>query len=218
VTERSITLYVDGYFVNQWDGTCIVALEEKQLAYSSARALLRDGSNIPPALTAHTNIARVPAFQHGDVWLTESSAIVEYLEDVFPDRPRLMPADPVARAKARQWMAFLRSEMQALRSERSWWMCVYPTTDLPPLSRAAERDVRELVALVTRLDDADDLADWNIAHADIAFTLLRLARTGHELPEPCVRFLDANLARPSIRAYVDHVRPPNPPPRIHAVG
>ena len=26
----SITLYVDGYFVNQWDAACIVALEDKQ--------------------------------------------------------------------------------------------------------------------------------------------------------------------------------------------
>ena len=40
---RVITLYVDGYFVNQWDASCVVALEEKHLAYSTARALLRPG-------------------------------------------------------------------------------------------------------------------------------------------------------------------------------
>jgi hypothetical protein len=32
------------------------------------------------------------------------------------------------------------------------------------------------------------------------------------------RFLDENLARPSVRAYIEHVRPPNPPPRPAGVG
>jgi glutathione S-transferase len=218
VAERSITLYVDGYFVNQWDATCVVALEEKQLAYAMVRALLRDGNNIPAALTSHTHVARVPAFQHGDVWLTESSAIVEYLDDAFPDAPRLLPADVHARARARQTMAFLRSEMAILRNERAWWMCVYPTTELAPLSRNAERDVRELLALAMGLHAAGDLAAWNISHADLAFTLLRLARTGYPLPDAIAQFLDANVARPSVRAYLEHTRPPNPPPRIHAEG
>ena len=106
----------------------MVALEEKQVAYSTARALLRDGGGVPPALLTHTNIGRVPAFQHGDLWLTESSAIIEYLEETFPapSYPRLLPADPYARAKARQWMSFVRSDLFALRTELSWWTCVYP--------------------------------------------------------------------------------------------
>ena len=218
MTERSLTLYLDGYFVNQWDATCLVALEEKQLAYSCARALLRDGRDIPAALTGHTNIARVPAFQHGDVWLTESSAIVEYLDECFPERARLLPADVYRRAKARQCMAFLRSDLFALRTERSWWMCVYPAGELAPLSRDAERDARELVDLVVALHAAGELAEWNIAHADLALTLLRLARTGYALPAPAQQFLDANVMRPSVRAYVEHARPPHPPPHVHASG
>jgi glutathione S-transferase len=217
VTERSITLYVDGYFVNQWDGTCIVALEEKQLPYSTARALLRDGGGVTPALVGRTNIARVPALQHGDMWLTESSAIVEYLEETFPDRP-LFPANPVARAKTRQLMAFLRSDLFALRTERSWWFCVYPERPLPPLSRDAQRDARELVDLVVRLSAAGELAEWNIAHADLAFTLLRLARTNYPLPEAAQQFIDASLARPSLRVYIEHPRPPFPPHDAHAAG
>jgi glutathione S-transferase len=222
VVERVLTLYVDGYFVNQWDASCVVALEEKALAYSMARALLRDGGGVTPALVNQTKLARVPALQHGEVWLTESNAIIEYLEDVFPPPayPRLLPAEPHARAQARQWMAFVRSDLWALRTERSWWMCVYPEPTPRPLSRDGERDSRELVNLVDRLAGAGELdpARWNMAHADLALTLIRLGRTGYPLPERVSTFLDTAVKRPSMRAYLDHPRPPFRPPDAYAAG
>ena len=220
--ERTLTLYVDGYFVNQWDAACVVALEEKQLAYTIARALLRDGGGVPAALLAQTKIGRVPALNHGDAWLTESSAIIEYLEETFPApaHPRLLPADPIARARARQWMAFVRSDLFDLRNERSWWMCVYPEPNVKPLSRNAERDARELVALIERLWTAGELEPgaWNMAHADLALTLLRLGRTGYPLPERVAAFLDATVNRPSMRAYLEHPRPPFRPHDAYAAG
>ena len=214
-----IALYVDGYFVNQWDASCIAALEEKGLPYSTARALLRDGGGVPAALTDRTGIARVPAMQHGDFWLTESTAIIEYLEETFPPPhyPRLLPAEPRARARARQLMSFVRYDTNVMRDERSWWMCVYPV-QVPPLSPAAEREARQLIELTVRLAASGELAEWNIAHADLALVLYRLARTDHPLPPAVQQFLEANLARPSIRAYLDHPRPPNPPPRALAAG
>jgi len=219
-TISSITLYIDGYFVNQWDAVCMVALEEKQLPYSTARAMLRDGAGVPLGLAERTGIARVPSMQHGDLWLTESLAIVEYLEESFPppDYPRLFPADPRARAKARQLMAFVRTNLIDLRAERPWWTCVYPATDLAPLSRDAERDANELCRFAVHLSERGELAEWNIAHADLALTLLRLARAGYPLPDAAQRFLDRERARPSLRVYVDCARPPNPPPRALADG
>ena len=217
-----LTLYVDGYFVNQWDASCVVALEEKQLKYSTARALLREGTGVTRGLVDRTRIARVPALHHGDVWLTESGAIIEYLEETFPAPayPRLLPEDAHARAKARQWMAFVRSDLWALRTERSWWMCVYREAQPRPLSRAGERDSRELVELVDTLAAAGELdpAHWNMAHADLALTLMRLAYTNYPLPDRTRAFLDAALMRPSMRVYIDHPRPPNRPPDAYAAG
>ena len=48
----------------------------------------------------------VPALVHDGVVLIESSAIVEYLDEVFPDPP-LSPADPVGRARMRAWMRYI---------------------------------------------------------------------------------------------------------------
>jgi len=215
VQPRQLTLYVEGYFTNVWDASCFVALTEKQLEFMAARALLRDGQGVPAALRTHAAIGRIPALQHGDLWLTESLAIVEYLEDVFspPGYARLLPADPRTRARTRQVMTWLRSDLWALRQERPWQLAVYPSTQLAPLSEAARREAAELVELVDWLDGRGELAEWNLAHADLAFALMRLASSGYPLSAAAQRLLDRNLQRPSVRAYIDHARPPNPPPR-----
>ena len=46
---------------------------------------------------------QVPALDHDGHIITESTVICEYLEDAFPDAPRLRPADPVASAEMRVW-------------------------------------------------------------------------------------------------------------------
>lgn len=48
---------------------------------------------------------KVPAIQHEDTHLYESSVINEYLDEVFP-RPELLPAQPARRALARIWIDY----------------------------------------------------------------------------------------------------------------
>jgi len=215
VQAHALTLYVDGYFTNVWDASCMVALAEKQLEFTTARALLREGQGVPPSLREQAAIGRIPALQHGDMWLTESLAIVEYIEDEFapPEHPRVLPAEPRPRARARQIMTWLRSDLLALRDERPWQKTVYPTTPIRELSPEASRQARELVELVDWLAARGELAEWNLAHADLAFALMRLAASEYPLSPAALQLLERNLERPSVRAYVTHARPPNPPPR-----
>lgn len=209
----ALALYGDGYFASPFDACCFVALEEKQLPFAVGRAILRDGGGVPPLLGSRTGIPRVPALQHGDFWLSESIAIAEYLEQVFPPPgyARLFPDEPRARARARQIMAWVRFDLRTLRAERPWWMTLYPASP-PPLSHAAERDARELFDLVAHLDAGGDLAVWNLSHLDLALALSRLRAGDLPLPAPSRQLLEANLARPSVRRYIQHPRPPNPPP------
>src|SRR5215467_14997787 len=51
---------------------------------------------------------RVPILQHGDFVLYETSAIVAYLEELFPARP-LQPDTPHARARMNQWISAVNS-------------------------------------------------------------------------------------------------------------
>lgn len=48
----------------------------------------------------------VPTFVHDGNVLIESSAILEYLDEILP-QPGLLPPDPVGRAKARAWMRYI---------------------------------------------------------------------------------------------------------------
>lgn len=206
-----ITVYVDGFFVSPLDGICLIALDEKRAEYHTARALLRDGQGVPASLAAQTTIARVPAIQHGEFFLTESLAIVDYLDQVYPSPP-LFPADPRTRARCRQLMAFVRFDLHALRDERQWWTVVYPSPQLPPLSPRAQREADELISIATRF--VPQLGEFSIAHADLALQLMRLSRNGFPIPELLARFIEAIAARPSVRAYLEHARPPNPPSRF----
>ena len=47
----------------------------------------------------------VPTLKHGDAIIIDSSVIIEYLDEVFPQNS-LTPDDPVARAQMRKWMRY----------------------------------------------------------------------------------------------------------------
>jgi glutathione S-transferase len=207
-----LTLFVDAFFCTRFDFRCFVALEEKGLDYAVSRVMMTEGQGLSPTYKELSLTARVPGMVHGDFWLAESQAIVEYLEDVFPPPawPRLYPADPRGRARARQVLSFLGSDLDELARERPSWMVAYPVSP-PPLSPVARAEADELVTLAMRLVDGGALDGWSIASADLTFALLRLARTGEVLPPALQALIDANLARPSVRKYLGHERPPNPP-------
>jgi len=59
---------------------------------------------------------QVPALDHDGRIITESTVICEYLEDAFPDAPRLRPTDPVKIAEMRVWTKWVA----ALSSGLSW--------------------------------------------------------------------------------------------------
>jgi len=80
-----------------------IALNLKGLPYEMAAIhLTKDGGyQRKPEFTAVNAQMRVPALKlaSGDI-LTQSLAIIEYLDDTHPEPP-LLPADPLARAKVR---------------------------------------------------------------------------------------------------------------------
>ena len=78
-----------------------IALAEKQLAYADHIMSLRGDQYDPAYLKLNPN-AVVPTLVHDGCAVTESSVILYYLDEVFP-APSLMPADPHARVRVRQF-------------------------------------------------------------------------------------------------------------------
>lgn len=83
-----------------------IALAEKGLEFESEIVDLANKGQLAPEYLAINPNGVVPTLVHDGAPITDSSAIVEYLDEVF-DGPSLLPADPVARAKVRAWMRFL---------------------------------------------------------------------------------------------------------------
>lgn len=60
-------------------------------------------------------LGMVPVLQLGEVFLAESVAIIEYLEEQVPDPP-LLPRDPLARARVRQLVEVINAGTQPLQN------------------------------------------------------------------------------------------------------
>jgi glutathione S-transferase len=139
MSDPDLTLYSEPFWASPYVFSCFVALREKALPFTVVPVALASGEHRRSPYVDRALTGKVPALAHGDFWLTESSAIVEYLEDVFPAPAHapLLPANPLARARARQLMAWIRSDLMALREER-------PTTTMfyAPATRDPSQDPR----------------------------------------------------------------------------
>lgn len=192
-----------------------VALREKGLAFETETVALDVGAHFGPAFTQTSLTSRVPALVDGDFALSESSAIVEYLEDAYPPpgHARVLPADVRSRARARQVMAWLRSDLGSIREERSAEYVFYPhdaVAPFAPLSPSGQRAADKLLKAADRLVPADGGAlfgSWCIADTDLAMMLQRLVKTGHAVPRRIREYAEGQWQRASVQEYVRQPRP-----------
>jgi glutathione S-transferase len=218
-TAPDLVLYGNDTWSSPYVLSCFVALTEKELPFEVRTIPLHQGAQRSASYVETSFTARVPSLVDGSFSLSESSAIVEYLEDRWPPpgHPALLPRDLQRRARARQIMAWLRSDLMPIREERSAEYVFYPHDGLPalqPLSRHAQRAVRKLVSVAERIVPAGGGAlfgDWCIADTDLAMMLQRLVRTNEPLPSRLRVFAEREWQRPSVQAYATRARPPHRP-------
>jgi maleylacetoacetate isomerase len=94
-----------------------IALNLKGISYQQEYVhLVRDGGeqNRPDYRDVNP-LGLVPALVHGEQTIVQSMAIIEYLEDVFPEYA-LLPADPLQRSRVRGIAQSICSEIQPLNN------------------------------------------------------------------------------------------------------
>jgi glutathione S-transferase len=99
-----------------------------------------DLDNKPAWLLDISPRGKVPVLVAGGTPLFESQAICEYLEETIPD-PRMMPTDPVQRARDRAWFGYAEDLFGAVFS-RAY------SVEQAAYDKAGE----QLLAVLTRLD------------------------------------------------------------------
>src|ERR1700704_1811385 len=91
---------------NANSGKPMLALMEKGVAFSSHYLDLLNFDQHKPDYLAINPQGTIPAMRHGNRVLTESTAIMEYVDEAFTG-PQLMPEHPRDRWRVRWWMKFM---------------------------------------------------------------------------------------------------------------
>ncbi len=185
-----------------------LAFEEKGVGYTLEPAPLKDS-----AYRRLHPFARMPALRHGEFRLSESFAIMRYVDEAF-DGPSLQPADPRARAQMTQWVSAFNDYFVAVIGRRMIAECYAtflfnrPTNEA--VFEAALPDARyQLGVLDGILAKHRYLAgDW-LSLADLIFFpelfyVVMTPRTANLLPpfEHLYRWFEEMSARPAAQATV----------------
>src|SRR5258706_8678912 len=148
---RRMWLYTDAFYVSPYVFSCYVSLRERGLPFQLKKVALHEQEQRAVGYRATSLTGRVPALEHEGFWVSESSAILEYLDETFPDTPRALPEDRHKRARARQIMAWLRSDLQALRDERPSWSIFYRRPIETPLTDQGRAAADTLIRIADAL-------------------------------------------------------------------
>jgi glutathione S-transferase len=81
--STNLRLYADAQFASPYAMSAFVALHEKGLSFELATIDLANNANLEPEYAASSLTQRVPTLVHDSFALSESSAITEYLDEVF---------------------------------------------------------------------------------------------------------------------------------------
>jgi glutathione S-transferase len=97
-----------GFHISNYHNKVRIALLEKGVAFE-------EDASVKPSqkddYLAKSPMGKVPYLDVDGVRLRESSVILEYLEDAYPEKP-LLPRDPLARARVREIVIFLELHME----------------------------------------------------------------------------------------------------------
>jgi len=94
-----------------------IALNLKGLAYDTGFVHLAKGEHRTPAYGAVNPQALLPTLEDAGRQLTQSLAIMEYLEETHP-QPPLLPRDPFARARVRSLSLLIACEIHPVNNLR----------------------------------------------------------------------------------------------------
>lgn len=109
-----MTLY--GYYRSSTSYRVRIALNLKGVAYETVPVNLLAGEHRGAAYAAVNPQMRVPTLVLDDgTILSQSPAILEYLDEAYPDPP-LLPSDPLTRAKVRAGAALIACDMHPVNN------------------------------------------------------------------------------------------------------
>jgi len=213
MSTDQLILYGDAFWISPYVFSSFVALKEKGLSFTVKQIALHEKEQKKPEYVSKSITGRVPTLQDGSFGLAESSAICEYLEEKYPPPkyPQLLPQHNTEhRARARQIMAWLRSDLMPLREERPTTTMFYEkaTTALTPHGQDSTTKLLTVADTLIPKDSGNLFGEWSLVDAELTFMLQRLILNGHVIPDKILKYAQAQWKRPSVQEYVNQTRKP----------
>lgn len=94
-----------------------IALALKGLAYTAIPVALQEGEHLEAEYRTINPQGLVPVLRDREIILSQSLAIIEYLDEMYP-APPLLPSNLVERARARQFALLIATDLQPLTALR----------------------------------------------------------------------------------------------------
>jgi GSH-dependent disulfide-bond oxidoreductase len=166
-----VTLY--HWEPNANSGKPMLTLMEKGVAFDSHYLDLLNFDQHQPDYLAINPLGTIPAMVHGNRVLTESTAIMEYVDEAF-EGPTLMPERPVDRWRVRWWMKFMDQWLAPSFSMIGWSVFIGPAV--------RSKDPEMLKAAIDRIPMEERRVAWRKAiygtfgEAEMAESMRRVAR------------------------------------------
>ena len=110
-----MTLY--GYFRSSTSYRTRIAMNLKQLDYDYIAVNLAQDEQLEAVFQSINPQGLVPVVQLNDLWLYQSPAILEWLEEVYPEHP-LLPKDAAGRMQVRALSAMIGCDIHPLNNRR----------------------------------------------------------------------------------------------------
>jgi glutathione S-transferase len=177
---------------------CLWVAEEIGMPFDWIPISTLDGSNRTPEYLAINASGKIPALKDGDIVLTESFAINQYLAETY-GAGTIWPTTPAGRALAHQWTFWSATEIEPFITE------LFPHfVSLPPEQRDAalrERKVPRMLAALELLEQ--ELAEQPYVLGQFSLADINLAVQTFTIVD---RFDLALTALPKVAAWTERCR------------
>ncbi len=199
-------------------GSSLSPFVRKTLAYVSEKGLEVELvpiglGNVDPAFREASPFGKMPGFRDGDFAISDSTAIITYLEAKYP-QPPLLPAEPKSRARAIWYEEFADTILAACMGKLFFNRVVAPRFlgqegDLAAADKAEKEEFPPLLDYIEKVmpasghlvDDRLTLADLAVASPFVNFAHVGVTIDAAAHPKTAA-FVEAMLARPSFAPLV----------------
>jgi len=139
--EPKLSLVIGNKTWSSWSLRPWLVLKRFDIPFEEIGIRLRQ-SDTKASILAHSPAGKVPVLRDGELLIWDSLAIIEYVADLYPDRP-VWPRDRIARGLARAVSAEMHSGFQQLREICP--MDLFASKPMDEFPEGVEHNIRRIV-------------------------------------------------------------------------